>query len=162
MHNQTRQVLPKQCLTRASCIRVQSCTRAGLGVSTLCTPIPHKHAQNGRTSSRRRSGCARSCRSRTRCSKSRHSARTRLSSHRCSGRRRTSRGTRRAPSRERSLVPCRSVSRLVPPAASIRLFRIFLILMDNFLICSYRGRARSRCRWLRGRCLDRVPPRFSM
>jgi hypothetical protein len=36
-------------------------------------------------------------------------------------------------------------------------------LGDNLLFhCSYRGRTRSCRSWLRGRCLDRVPSRFSM
>lgn len=121
MHKQIRPVSPpRQQPTLASCTRVQSCTLAGLEVSTQCTLTRHKHGQTGRRNSRRRSGCAKSFRSRTRCSKSRRSALTHLSCRRCSRPRRTTRGIRRARLRARSPVPCHSVSGLGRSRLSIR------------------------------------------
>jgi hypothetical protein len=114
MRRQIRQVEPpmrRRRPTPALCTRAQFYTLAASGGSTLCTPSPHRRAQSGKRNSRRQPGYAKSCRSRTRCSKSRRSARTRSSYRRWLGPRRTTRGTRRAPLRARSLVRCHSVGR---------------------------------------------------
>lgn len=98
-------------LTPALCTRAQFYTLAASGASTRCTPSPHRRAQSGKRNSRRQPGYAKSCRSRTRCSKSRRLAPTRSSYRRCSGPRRTTRGMRRARLRARSLVRCHLVGR---------------------------------------------------
>ena len=112
MHRQTRRVSPPtRPPTHVSCTLAQSCTLADSGGFTRFTPSLHRHARSGRTSFRRQSGCARLCRSLTRCSKSRRLARTRSPSHRYLRPRQTIRGTRIMHLRERLLAPCPSVSR---------------------------------------------------